>query len=108
MSSYSATTPRLHILNAHTYETSIREWKFGAFTAPHRDAPGNVSRCDLWVPRSDMGALCLPSRTAHRIRHAVAGHGTEAWAACEHRRKDIPPVSGAMGKVLGCEYCMRS
>ena len=85
----------------------VREWLLGASLASQRHGAGHLSRRNIRVSGSDMGASVVPPRTTHRIRHASAGHGTKTWTACEHRWQDIPPVSGTMGEVLGCEYRMR-
>ena len=85
----------------------VREWLLGASLASQRHGAGHLSRRNIRVPGSDMGASVVPPRTTHRIRHASAGHGVKTWTTREHRWQDIPPVSGTMGKVLGCEYRMR-
>ncbi|KAH8641670.1 hypothetical protein IG631_04611 [Alternaria alternata] len=64
----------------------IREWIFGAPTAAQRHAARYVSRRDIRLSGSDMGASLIPSRTTHRIRHTRTGHGLAAWTTCEHRR----------------------
>lgn len=83
----------------------VREWLLGASIAPQWHAAGHISWRNIRFPGSNMGASVVPPRTTHRIRHAGAGHGIKTRATREHRWQDIPPVSGTMGEVLGCEYC---
>ena len=94
-----------------TDRPSIREWSVTPPAQSQRHAARHVSRHHLWLPGSSMGALCLPARASNCVRQAGQGHDCAPRTACERRREGVPPLSGAMGEVLGCEcsiyYAMR-
>ena len=86
-----------------TDEPSIRKWIITPPAQPQRHAACHVSRHNLRLPGSSMAALRLPARASNCVRQAGQGHACAPRTACERRREGVPPVSGAMGKVLGRE-----
>jgi hypothetical protein len=93
--------PRPRPCSPYTHGPSIREWLLRPPAAAQRDAARHVSRRNIRLPGSHLGALQLPSSVAHGLHNAIAGHGGAPWPARERRRPRLPSVPGAMGPVLG-------
>jgi len=69
---YSTMTMRpSHLERTHAHRISIRKWGLGSSSSAHRHAACHLSRRNLRLSGSDMGASRLPSRTADGIRDAI-------------------------------------